>query len=64
RHFRAGDIRHCYPDVGRIAALGYRAQVAFAEGLGETVEWVREQAAVDRFTTAHGELERRGLTVG
>ncbi len=60
---RAGDIRHCYPDVGGIAALDYRARLPFAEGIGETVEWVRRQLAEDRFAAAQGELERRGLAV-
>jgi len=59
--YRAGDIRHCYPDVRRIAGMGYRAQVTFAEGLGATVEWVQRQLAEDRFAVAQGELEKRGL---
>jgi len=61
--FRAGDIRHCCPDIGRIAALGYRAGPALAERIGETVEWVRGQLAEDQFEAAQGELERRGLAV-
>lgn len=61
--YRAGDIRHCFPSIERLHTLGYRPRVSFAEGIGETVEWVREQAAVDRFVAAQQELERRRLAV-
>ncbi len=61
--YRAGDIRHCFPAIDRLHALGYHPQVSFAEGLGETVEWIRKQVAVDRFTTAQKELERRRLAM-
>lgn len=61
--YRAGDIRHCFPSIERLHTLGYRPRVSFAEGIGETVEWVREQAAVDRFAAAQQELERRRLAV-
>ena len=60
---RAGDIRHCVPDVRRLATLGYQAGTAFADGIGETVEWVRGQLAEDRFAAAQGELQKRGLTL-
>ncbi len=59
--FRAGDVRHCYPDIARIRALGYRPRWTFAEGLGETVEWVRQQMSTDHFDRAHGTLKQRGL---
>ncbi|MDZ7378993.1 MAG: NAD-dependent epimerase/dehydratase family protein [candidate division KSB1 bacterium] len=61
--YRAGDVRHCFPTIERLQAIGYRPHVTFAEGIGETVEWVREQVAVDRFATAQQELERRRLAV-
>jgi dTDP-L-rhamnose 4-epimerase len=61
--FRAGDIRHCFADTARAERLGFQPQTAFAEGIGETVEWVRAQVAADRFDAARDELERRGLTV-
>ena len=59
---RAGDIRHCIPDIGKaVAELGYRPQENFAEGLTELAAWVAEQQAVDRVQEARGELEARGL---
>jgi dTDP-L-rhamnose 4-epimerase len=61
--FRAGDIRHCFADISRIQALGYQPQVRFEDGVGELVEWVRSQTAVDGFERARDELVRRGLTV-
>jgi dTDP-L-rhamnose 4-epimerase len=61
--FRAGDIRHCYPDIGRIREVGYWPQVPFEEGVGELVGWVRAREAVDGFEAAKAELAGRGLTV-
>ena len=61
--FREGDIRHCYADISKIQSLlGYAPQVKFEDGMLELVEWVRRQTAVDNFSAAAQELERRGLT--
>lgn len=60
--FRAGDIRHCFADIARARRLlGFAPQVPFAEGIGELVEWVRSQTAVDHVAQATRELEMRGL---
>jgi dTDP-L-rhamnose 4-epimerase len=61
--FRAGDVRHCYADVTRIAErLGYAPRVTFEQGVGELVRWVAEQQGVqDAVATATGELLARGL---
>jgi dTDP-L-rhamnose 4-epimerase len=59
---RAGDIRHCIPDLAKAhAVLGYRAQEAFGDGLAELAEWVSRQTAEDRVGEARRELEMRGL---
>ncbi len=59
---RAGDIRHCIPDLTRAGdVLGYRAQEDFAEGLAELADWVARQEAEDRVVEARKELEMRGL---
>jgi UDP-glucose 4-epimerase len=43
---RAGDVDHSMADITRARALlGYEPVVDFAEGLGITVDWYREQAA-------------------
>jgi dTDP-L-rhamnose 4-epimerase len=59
---RAGDIRHCIPDLTRAQeVLGYHAQEDFADGLAELAEWVARQEAEDRVVEARKELEMRGL---
>jgi len=59
---RAGDIRHCIPDLSRAeTVLGYAAQEDFAAGLAELAEWVARQQAHDRVAEARRELEARGL---
>lgn len=61
QQFRAGDIRHCYGDIRRLEALGYRPRVRFEQGIGELVDWVRRQTAVDAFEQARQELVQKGL---
>jgi dTDP-L-rhamnose 4-epimerase len=59
---RAGDIRHCIPDLTRAqSVLGYQAREDFGEGLSELAEWVARQEAEDRVVEARRELEMRGL---
>ncbi|UMY17804.1 NAD-dependent epimerase/dehydratase family protein [Methylobacterium organophilum] len=59
---RAGDIRHCVADIGKIQReLGYAPQRDFEQGLTELAAWVAEQQAVDRVAEARRELEARGL---
>jgi dTDP-L-rhamnose 4-epimerase len=59
---RAGDIRHCIPDLTKAReTLGYAAQEDFSEGLAELAEWVARQEAEDRVVEARKELEMRGL---
>lgn len=59
--FRAGDIRHCFADVARIQALGYRPTVRFEDGVADLVEWIRTQTSIDGFERARQELVKRGL---
>ncbi len=64
---RAGDIRHCFGDIALARdVLGYAPRRSFDgalgdDSLGELVEWVRRQQAIDRVDEARRELERRGL---
>jgi dTDP-L-rhamnose 4-epimerase len=60
--YRAGDIRHCYANISRAhELLGFEAEVRFEDGMGELVNWVREQQAVDLVDSARVELGQRGL---
>jgi dTDP-L-rhamnose 4-epimerase len=64
QRFRAGDIRHCYADIAKIQALGFRPRVTLEDGLRELVEWGKRVSAEDRVEQAAKELEARGLTHG
>ena len=60
--YRAGDIRHCFADIGLARRLlGYEPSIAFGDGIAELAEWLSTQAAVDAVEQATEELSRRGL---
>jgi dTDP-L-rhamnose 4-epimerase len=59
---RAGDIRHCIPDLTKAErVLGYSARMPFERGLAELAEWVARQTSEDRAHQARAELEMHGL---
>ncbi len=61
---RAGDIRHCFADIGHIRSrLGYQPQVTLDAGLNELAAWLEGQVAEDRVAVMRAELAARGLTV-
>ena len=61
---RAGDIRHCFADIGLAEKLlGFRPRHALEDSLGELADWVARCKAVDRVAEARRELETRGLVV-
>jgi len=62
RTFRAGDVRHCFADIGRIQRMGFEPRVKFEDGVRDVVEWVRQHPAEDQFDRASGELTERRLT--
>jgi len=60
--YRAGDIRHCFADIGKSRAqLGFIPQIRFEAGLAELAEWLSGQVAEDGIERATAELESRGL---
>lgn len=60
--FRAGDIRHCFSDIGKARSLlGFRPSISFEYGVRDLIDWLREQSAEDRVETAVAELAIRGL---
>jgi dTDP-L-rhamnose 4-epimerase len=62
--YRAGDIRHCYADIGKARRLlGFEPRVPFDEGIRELAEWLASENAQDNFQQAAAELDARGLTL-
>jgi len=61
--YRAGDIRHCFGDISlAYRLLGYRPRRQLQDAVGELVEWLRTQDAVDRVEEASRRLVAFGLT--
>jgi dTDP-L-rhamnose 4-epimerase len=60
--YRAGDIRHCFADVGLARELlGFEAEVELEDGMADLAEWLETQTADDRVEHATAELVARGL---
>jgi dTDP-L-rhamnose 4-epimerase len=60
--YRAGDIRHCFADIGLARRLlGFEPQVRFEDGIAELAEWLKGEIAVDAVEKATEELSKRGL---
>jgi dTDP-L-rhamnose 4-epimerase len=61
--YRAGDIRHCFGDISLAQQLlDYRPRQPLQSGLGELVEWLRSQSAMDLVEEASSRLVAFGLT--
>jgi dTDP-L-rhamnose 4-epimerase len=61
KSFRSGDIRHCYGDGSKLAALGWTSKTQLEDGFKWLVDWSKEQEAVDNLEKAHKELVAKGL---
>jgi dTDP-L-rhamnose 4-epimerase len=59
--YRAGDIRHCFADIGRLRSFGFQPRVTLEEGLRDLVEWGKKAEAADLFDAAERELVERQL---
>jgi dTDP-L-rhamnose 4-epimerase len=60
--YRAGDIRHCFADIGKSRRLlGFAPEVRFDDGLDELSRYLSDQIAEDRADAATQELLQRGL---
>jgi len=60
--YRAGDIRHCFADTSLgEELLGFRAEIAFADGMRDLLVWLEGQRAVDAVDAARDALVARGL---
>ena len=60
--FRQGDIRHCFADISKIRdRLDFSPRVDLKDGIGELVDWVRNQEAEDLVESARAELIDKSL---
>jgi dTDP-L-rhamnose 4-epimerase len=62
--YRSGDVRHCFADISKLRALGFRPAVVLDQGLRDLVAWGQGISAQDRVEDAAKELEARGLDRG
>jgi dTDP-L-rhamnose 4-epimerase len=61
---RAGDIRHCFADIGKARlVLGFEPQHHLENSLDDLVAWVEKQKRPMKSADAHGELAARGLVL-
>jgi dTDP-L-rhamnose 4-epimerase len=59
---RAGDIRHCFADIGKARALlGFEPTSLLEDAIGEVAAWVRSSDARDHGEDAKRQLELHGL---
>lgn len=59
---RAGDIRHCFADIGRARkVLGFAPEHPLEDSYGELADWIRRELSVDRGAEMRRHLEARGL---
>lgn len=62
--YRAGDVRHCFADIGLARRLlGYTPRVPLEAGLADLAVWLDGQVARDSVERASRELADRGLTI-
>jgi len=61
KSFRSGDIRHCYGNPSKLAAMGWTAKTRIEDGFKWLVEWTAKQESVDMMEQAHKELVAKGL---
>jgi dTDP-L-rhamnose 4-epimerase len=60
--YRPGEMRALTPDISRIAAAGFEAQVGLEEGLRRYVDWLRKQGPVrERFGESLERLRQHGI---
>ncbi len=61
--YRAGDIRHCFGDISLAhERLGYTPRYQLQLAMGELVEWLHSENAVDGVEEASNRLAAFGLT--
>ncbi len=61
--YRIGDIRHCFADISKIKAIGFKPAVSFEDGMKEMVEWGKMASSVDRVNEADKMLAKMKLKI-
>jgi dTDP-L-rhamnose 4-epimerase len=61
--YRVGDIRHCFADISKIEAIGFKPSVNFDDGMREMVEWGKKEKSVDRVSEADKMLAKMKLKI-
>jgi len=61
--FRVGDIRHCYADIQVISKIGFKPEYTLEEGLGNLVEWGKDETFVDKTDLADKKLDEFNLKI-
>jgi dTDP-L-rhamnose 4-epimerase len=60
--YRAGDIRHCFADIGRIKSeLGFRPKVSLDQGLEDLILWLKTQQSGTTVRHGYEQLRSRAL---
>jgi dTDP-L-rhamnose 4-epimerase len=61
---RAGDIRHCFANIGNACdLLNFHPRHLLEESLDELVDWISASNARDHGEDARQQLETRGLVI-
>jgi len=60
--YRKGDVRHCYASIDNAKKyLDWKPEIDFATGMGELIEWAKNEPAFDKFDKAFDELIEKNL---
>lgn len=60
---RFGDIRHCYADISKLEALGYKPKYSLGQGIAKTLPWLKkQQTSTDQYETIDASLRMKGLS--
>lgn len=62
QQYRINDIRHCFADISKAQKkLGWQPKISLEHGLEELVGWSNTEKAIDKFSKAQKELQKKGL---
>ncbi len=63
-HYRLGEVRHIFSDIGQLKALGFRPKIGLEEGLKRYTAWLGTQGKIeDRFSKTFDQLLRDNVVL-